>query len=283
MLGIKSLLDQQSMAISTQYPVMVIGGAEDKVNECSILTAFFRSAGGQAASIGILPCASREPSIVGERYHQIFQGMGVKQVQSLDIRHPQECDEARWIEILNQCTGIFVTGGDQLRLCGLIEGSQFMATVRQRIQQGNLALAGTSAGAAMMGEKMIAGGSSGEPPNRALVELAEGLNILPELLVDQHFHNRNRMARLMSAIAAYPDKLGIGIDEDTCAAFCGDGTFEVLGQGTVTVVDPDRLTHTNYAEVGETMPLRLHNLTIHILSQGDRYHYRKRMVLPPET
>lgn len=282
MLEIKSLLDQQSMAISTQYPVMVIGGAEDKVNGCGILTAFFKSAGGQTANIGIIPCASREPGIVGDRYQQLFQGMGASQVQVLDIRHPNECDEARWIELLQTCSGIFVTGGDQLRLCSLIGGSQFIATVKQRVQQGKLTLAGTSAGAAMMGEKMIAGGSSGEPPNRSLVELTDGLDVLPELLVDQHFHNRNRMARLMSAIAAYPDKLGIGIDEDTCAAFCGDGTFEVLGQGTVTIIDPGRLTYTNHAEVEDITPLRLHNLTVHILSEGDRYHYRKRIVLPPK-
>jgi cyanophycinase len=281
MLEIKPLLDQQSMAISTQYPVMVIGGAEDKVNGCGILTAFFKSAGGQAANIGIIPCASREPSIVGDRYQQIFQGMGASQVQVLDIRHSNECDEIHWLEILNTCTGVFVTGGDQLRLCSLVGGSKFIATVKQRVQQGKLTLAGTSAGAAMMGEKMIAGGSSGEPPNRALVELTEGLDILPELLVDQHFHNRNRMARLMSAIAAYPDKLGIGIDEDTCAAFSGDGTFEVLGQGTITIIDPGRLTYTNHGEVADLTPLRLHNLTVHILSEGDRYHYRRRTVLPP--
>jgi cyanophycinase len=105
------------------------------------------------------------------------------------------------------------------------------------------------------------------------------LGIFPELLVDQHFHNRNRMARLMSAIAAHPDKLGIGIDEDTCAAFEGNGTFEVLGKGTITIIDPGRLTHTNYPKVTETSPLSLHNLTVHVLSQGDRYNYKRRAVL----
>jgi cyanophycinase len=101
------------------------------------------------------------------------------------------------------------------------------------------------------------------------------------LLVDQHFHNRNRMARLMSAIAAYPTKLGIGIDEDTCAAFEGNGTFRVLGQGTITVIDPGSLTHTNYFESAETSPLSLHNLRLHVLSPGDRYNYKHRMVLYP--
>jgi cyanophycinase len=276
MLEVESL----SMAISTQYPVMVIGGAEDKVNGCGILTAFFKSAGGELATIGIIPCASQEQSILGDRYYQIFQGMGAQQVQILDIRLPKECDDERWLNVLGSCTGIFVTGGDQQRLCDLIGGSKFIESIKERVQLGKLALAGTSAGAAMMGEKMIAGGSSGESPNRSLVDLADGLGFIPELLVDQHFHNRNRMARLLSAIAAYPNKLGIGIDEDTCAAFEGNGTFEVLGKGTITIIDPGELTHTNYLEAGETTPLSLHKLTVHVLSQGDRYHYQHRSVLP---
>lgn len=279
MLEAKPFPAQQSMIISTHYPVMVIGGAEDKVNGCGILTAFFKSAGGKMATIGIIPCASQEPSVVGDRYYQIFKEMGAPQVQILDIRQPKECDEERWLNILGTCTGIFVTGGDQLRLRDLIGGSKFIAAIKQRIGIGNLVMAGTSAGAAIVGEKMISGGSSGESPNQSLVDLTDGLGIFPELLVDQHFHNRNRMARLMSAIAAHPDKLGIGIDEDTCAAFENDGTFEVLGKGTITIIDPGKLTHTNYPAAAESSPLSLHNLTVHVLSHGDRYNYQHRRVL----
>jgi cyanophycinase len=279
MLKVTPFLDQKSMLISTHYPVMVIGGAEDKVNGCGILTAFFKSAGGKMATIGIIPCASQEPSVVGDRYYQIFKGMGAQQVQILDIRQPQECDQQRWLDILANCTGVFVTGGDQLRLRDLIGGSRFMASIKERIALGELVLAGTSAGAAIVGERMIAGGSSGESPNQSLVDLTTGLGIFPELLVDQHFHNRNRMARLISAIAAHPDKLGIGIDEDTCAAFENDNTFEVIGKGTITIVDPGKLTHTNYRVSSQSSPLSLHNLTVHVLSPGDRYDYQNRVVV----
>jgi cyanophycinase len=265
--------------VATRYPTMVIGGAEDKVNGCDILTAFFESAGGKMSTIGILPCASQEPSVVGDRYLQIFRRMGAPQVHILDIRNRNECDTERWLELLATCTGVFVTGGDQLRLCDLIGGSKFIASIEQRIQRGSLVLAGTSAGAAIMGEKMISGGSSGESPNQLLVDLTDGLGFFPELLVDQHFHNRNRMARLMSAIAAYPDKLGVGIDEDTCAAFRGDGTFEVLGNGTITIIDPGNLTHSNYLHVADATPISLHNLTVHVLSRGDRYNYQHRAVV----
>ncbi|MEO1094854.1 MAG: cyanophycinase [Cyanobacteria bacterium J06638_28] len=269
------------MVIPTQYPIMAIGGAEDKVGECTVLTTFFENAGGAQATIGIVPSASQEPSVVGARYHRIFTQMGAANVQILDIRRPHECDEERWLKLLEGCTGVFLSGGDQVRLYEFIHNSAFMRAIKERIHMGTLVLAGTSAGAAVMGEKMISGGSSGESPNRSLVDLMDGLGIIPELLVDQHFHNRNRMARLLSAIAANPNKLGIGLDEDTCAAFKQDGTFQVIGKGTVTVIDPRELTHTNYRASDSTSPLSLHDLRVHILSAGDHYDYKHRSVCVP--
>ncbi|MEO0868398.1 MAG: cyanophycinase [Cyanobacteria bacterium J06642_11] len=271
------------MVIPTQYPVMVIGGAEDKVGPCSILTNFFKSAGGSEAVIGIVPSASQEPSVVGGRYHRIFSQMGARNVQVLDIRRPHECDEDRWLQLLDKCTGVFLSGGDQVRLFEFIRNSTFLTTLKKRLHLGTLVLAGTSAGAAVMGEKMISGGSSGESPNRGLVDLMDGLGFIPEILVDQHFHNRNRMARLLSAIAANPNKLGIGIDEDTCAAFKEDGTFEVIGKGSITVIDPRELTHTNYSSAHHTAPLNLHDLRVHILNEGDQYDYRRRLVCMPRV
>lgn len=274
-----SSMAQQPIATSLRYPVMIIGGAEDKTDKRVILSAFYESAGGSDAVIGIIPAASREPSAVGDRYYQIFTGMGARQVQVLDIRHREECDEARWLEVVEECTGIFVTGGDQVRLCDLLGDSHLIKSIRHKVYSGQVVLAGTSAGAAMMGERMIAGGSSGESPNPSLVDLAYGLCVIPELLVDQHFHNRNRMARLLSAVSANPDKLGIGIDEDTCIAMIDDDTFEVIGKGVITIVDPGEMTHTNYPQASESSPLSLHNLRLHILKQGDRYDYKKRVVL----
>jgi cyanophycinase len=280
MLEIMPQLVEPLQITAAQYPIMVIGGAEDKVNERGILSAFFESSGGAQATVGIIPCASREPEAVGIRYQQIFEQMGVKQIHLIDIRHADQCNSQRWLDVIDRCSGVFVTGGDQLRLCDLVAGSQLIARIQERIARDQLVLAGTSAGAAMMGATMIAGGSSGESPNRTLVDLTRGLGIIPEFLVDQHFHNRNRMARLLSAIAACPDKLGIGIDEDTCVAIRGDGTFEVLGQGTITVIDTQPMNYTNYSQVQDNEPICLHNLRLHVLSQGDRYNYQTRTVLP---
>lgn len=272
MLQLEKQIQETKMPQSTKTAILVIGGAEDKVHGREILHTFWNRAGGSEAIIGIIPSASREPVLIGERYQRIFEEMGAKFVKVLDIRDRAQGEDPAFQEYVEECTGIFLTGGDQLRLCGLLADTPLMERIRQRVQLGEMSIAGTSAGAAVMGHHMIAGGSSGECPNRALVDMAMGLAIIPEVIVDQHFHNRNRMSRLLSAISGYPERLGIGIDEDTCALFEKDGTIQVIGRGTVTIVDAREMSYTNQAEVGTSDPLSLHNLRIHILSYGDCYH-----------
>lgn len=279
MLQLESQYHQTRMPQSTKTAILVIGGAEDKVHGREILHTFFGRSGSLDARIAIIPSASREPVIIGDRYQGIFEEMGAKEIQVLDIRDRSQAEDSKFQEYIEECTGVFMTGGDQLRLCGLLADTPLMEKVRQRVQRGELTLAGTSAGAAVMGHHMIAGGGSGESPNRSLVDMATGLGIIPEVIVDQHFHNRNRMARLMSAVASHPERLGIGIDEDTCAMFEKDGLLQVMGKGTVTIVDPGEMSYTNHAAVGATDPISLHNLRVHILSYGDRYHLHKRCLM----
>lgn len=276
-----SLKQKMPQLLKTKTTVMVIGGAEDKLHGKEILQSFFARSGGRESQIAIVPCASREPAAMGTRYTTIFEEMGAKKIQVLDIRDRSEGEDPKWQEYLEECSGVFLTGGDQLRLCALVADTPLMEKLRLKVREGSIVLAGTSAGAAVMGHHMIAGGGSGESPNRSLVDMATGLGILPEVIVDQHFHNRNRMARLLSAIASHPDRIGIGIDEDTCAVFEGDGEILVIGKGTVTIVDPGQMSYTNKALVGPNDPLNLYNLRVHILCHGDRYNLHKGVPLPP--
>ena len=269
-------IDRQS---ATKTAILVIGGAEDKVHGKEILQTFFQRAGGIDAKIGIVPSASREPLLIGDRYYRIFADMGAKEIKVLDVRDRERGHDANYLDFVENCTGIFLTGGDQLRLCGLLADTPLMTRIIERVHAREIALAGTSAGAAVMGEQMIAGGSSGECPNRALVDLAMGLGIIPEVLVDQHFYNRNRLARLLSAISAHPQLLGVGIDEDTCAMFENDSLIKVLGKGTVTILDARGISYTNYDRVHGTEPIGIHNLTLHVLSHGDRYNLAEHQVI----
>ena len=192
---------------STKNAILVIGGAEDKVHGKEILQTFFQRSGGKDAVIGIIPCASREPTLIGERYYRLFNDMGAKEIRVLDVRDRSGAEHPDYLDFVENCTGVFLTGGDQLRLCGLLADTPLMNRIVQRAQQREISLAGTSAGAAIMGHHMISGGSSAECPNRALVDMAKGLDIIPGVLIDQHFYNRNRLARLLSAICAHPELL----------------------------------------------------------------------------
>lgn len=276
MLQVESQLEQMQVPPSTKTAILVIGGAEDKVHGREILHTFWQRSGATNAIIAIIPSASREPTIIGDRYRHIFEDMGAKRIEVLDIRERTHCEDPYFTEYIETCTGVFLTGGDQLRLCGLLADTALMERIRQRVQSGEITLAGTSAGAAVMGHHMIAGGSSGEFPNRSLVDMAMGLGIIPEVIVDQHFHNRNRIARLVSAIAMHPDRLGVGIDEDTCAIFERDGLVRVMGRGTVTIVDPKAMSASNCPQAGATDPLSLHDLRLQILCYGDCYHLQER-------
>ncbi len=262
-----------------QHAILAVGGAEDKVHGKEILHTFFEHSGGGSARIGIIPCASQDPVAIANRYEEIFKAMGALQIAVMDIRDRIQGEDPSWKTVLEPCTGVFITGGDQVRLCGLLADTPLIDTIRQRAQLGQLTLAGTSAGAAVMGHHMIAGGGSGESPNRTLVDMAIGLGFVPEVIVDQHFHNRNRMARLISAIAMQPDRLGMGIDEDTCALFSGDGHFRVIGKGVVTVVDAEAITHTNEPDVQPDDPLSIHGLRVHLLAHGDRFDLNHRRVV----
>ncbi|MBW4444021.1 MAG: cyanophycinase [Plectolyngbya sp. WJT66-NPBG17] len=267
------------MPQSLNTAIMVIGGAEDKLHGREILRDFFWRSGGSDARIAIIPSASREPVVIGNRYETIFTEMGAQEIKVLNIDDRAQGDLPELQEYVSECTAVFLTGGDQLRLCGLLSDTPVMDIVRSRAQAGQITLAGTSAGAAVMGYHMIAGGGSGESPNHSLVDMTLGLGIIPEVLVDQHFHNRNRMARLMSAIVAHPTLLGIGIDEDTCALFEGDGILQVLGKGAVTIIDPGEMTYTNQAEIEQTTPLCMGNLRLHVLSAGCRFDLRQRSMV----
>jgi cyanophycinase len=168
---------------------------------------------------------------IAGRYRAIFEEMGATAIAVMDIRDRSQGEDPSWKTVLEQCTGVFITGGDQVRLCGLLADTPLVDGLRQRAQLGEITLAGTSAGAAVMGYHMIAGGGSGESPNRSLVDMAIGLGFVPGVVVDQHFHNRNRMARLISAVAMQPDRLGLASMKTPAPCLSGTAVSKSLVRG----------------------------------------------------
>jgi cyanophycinase len=262
--------------------LVVIGGAEDKYNERRILRKFIALAGGEEARVLIVPVASDFPEFAADVYTQAFRKLGVKNVSVLRATSRQEVIDADAESLLRDVTGVFVSGGDQMRLASILGGTDFARLLAVRVREG-ITLGGSSAGAAGMSSSMIVRGESTSHPFKSAVRLSPGLGILENITIDQHFTERGRISRLITAVSYNPRHLGIGIDENTAVIFDKDGILEVLGEGTVTIVDGSGITYNDIAEVEEMEPFAVCGVQVHILRDGLRYNYFERKPLSVET
>lgn len=245
-----------------------IGGAEDH-DVPAILQRFVELCGGEDAVIAVIPTASRMKD-TGSRYLELFDDLGVADAVSLAIRTRADAALDTHVKAVEGATGVFITGGDQVRLSAVVGGTPVAQAIRKRHADG-LHVAGTSAGAAIIPEHMIAGGEGGPTPEAALVTLAPGLGLTNKVVVDQHFRQRDRLGRLLTAVSYNPFLIGLGIDEDTAAVIGPDDTIEVIGSGAVTVVDPSGLEHSTIASARAGDPVSLIDLRLHVLAAGGRY------------
>jgi cyanophycinase len=263
--------------------LIAIGGAEDKTRERVILRYFLESAGGSDANIVVLATASEVPE-TGERYAELFFGMRAETVEVLKIDNREEAlaagEDAH--DLLEYATGLFITGGSQLKFSSALGGTELGATIKRRHQEG-MVVAGTSAGASLLAEHMIALGDSGATPRRRLVHLAKGLGLAPDLVIDQHFRRRDRLGRLLTALSYNPEPLGLGIDEDTAAIIEAGGVLSVLGAGGVTVIDASGMRYTDSYAVQRGQPLAMIGLKLDFLTSGCRYDLHSRKGIAPAS
>jgi cyanophycinase len=245
-----------------------------------VLRRFAKLCGGRSAQIVIIPTASSLPD-TGERYIEIFTKIGVSRAISLPVSERADADREEYIEQFNGATGIFMTGGNQLRLSTILGGT-LMAQKIRRLNAAGVHVAGTSAGAAIMPEHMIAGGSMGLSPQADGVNLAPGLGLTNAVIIDQHFSQRDRLGRLLTAVSYNPFMLGVGIDEDTAIFIAPDRVFEVEGSGSVTIIDPEHLSYSSMDRAKKNESLSLLDLKLHILSKGCRFDIHERKPYPPK-
>lgn len=255
--------------------LLIIGGAEDKEGECKILKRFVREAGGKESRIVVLTAATELPEQVGSEYKELFERLGTSEVQVLDVSERISANRESIARELEKATGVFFTGGDQLRITGILGGTRLGRTLHWLYQRGVI-IAGTSAGASAMSDTMIVGGEAGTPKKDTLT-MAPGLGLLHSVVVDQHFAQRGRIGRLLSAIAQNPYVLGIGIDEDTSILVYSDGRFTVVGSQTVTVVDASPSMATNVSEISPGQALVLSPVLMHVLSDGYGFDLKRRV------
>lgn len=260
--------------------LVIIGGAEDKYNERRILHKFIAAAGGLDASILIVPVASDYPEFSADVYTQTFRNLGLQRVKVLRATSRQAVIDADSEELLADVTGVFISGGDQMRLVSILGGTEFARLLEERVRHSPLVLAGSSAGAAGMSATMIVRGDSASHPSKNIVQLSPGLGILRNIIIDQHFTERGRMSRLITAVSYNPRQLGLGIDENTAVIISNDGTLEVHGHGTVTIIDGSRITYNDIAEIEDGKPFAVAGVQLHILRDGLRYDITRRAPVP---
>jgi cyanophycinase len=254
--------------------IIPVGGAEEKIGDVAILRRFAELCGGGNCSIAIIPTASMLNE-TGSRYEELFRGLGVREARSIPIAHRSDCNRKDWLELLDEVDGIFLTGGNQLRLSTMIGGTEVAKAIRRRNAEG-VHVAGTSAGAAFLCEHMIAFGKEGASPRARTVTLAPGLGLTNRVIIDQHFRQRDRLGRLLTAIAYNPFAIGIGLDENTGGFIAPDETLEVVGSGALTIVDPSGLEFSSMARVRKNDAVCLIGLKLHILDQGSTFNLHTR-------
>ena len=273
--------DDSDSAHHAPGPVMIIGGAEDKLKDKVILSRFIRLAGGTDGHIVVISTASSLGEAATELYWELFTGMGAGGVSGLRPLTREEANKPQDARLLAKATGVFLTGGNQLRLSLVVGGTRLGAALLTAHARGAV-VAGTSAGASAVSTHMMAFGASGATPKHRMAQISSGLGLLKGVVVDQHFEQRTRLGRLLAVVAQSPSLIGLGLDEDTAAVVYPDDTLEVLGRGAVTIVDGSHVVTDAFHTKGHR-PMMVSGAILHSLPSGYRFDLRNRALLPHVT
>ena len=268
-------------ARSRQGDLLVIGGAEDKLGKRTVLNEFVQRSGGSDARIAVIPTASSLGPEIVEVYDALFSRLGAAEVYGVRPHSRAEASSPELVEMLDRATGIFMTGGNQLKLSTVIAGTPFGEAIVGARNRG-VTVGGTSAGASIQSSHMVAFGPGGSTPKQRMTQVAAGLGLVENCVIDQHFAQRNRYGRLLMIVSQSPQLLGMGVDEDTGAVITRrDGTelLSVVGRGSVTLFDGSAMV-TNAHEAREHRPILASGVTLHVLPAGSEFDLTSRTLVP---
>ena len=262
-------------AAAADGTLIIIGGHEDKDGRKTILREVARRVG-KDGNLAVTTVASHEPEGYFEGYQKAFGDLGLDgRLVELPIASRLEASDEAKVRLLGDARGVFFTGGDQLKITSQIGDTPVYCGIEALYRRGGV-IAGTSAGASALCETMLVRGSGDESYRIGDLDMAPGLGLIKDVIIDQHFAERGRMGRLLGAVAQNPRVLGIGIDEDTAIVVERGTSFRVLGSGAVYVVDGSGVTHSNIAEERKDRPLSIYDVKLHVLSHGDAFDLRER-------
>ncbi|HEY5113622.1 MAG TPA: cyanophycinase [Coriobacteriia bacterium] len=259
--------------------LVLMGGSGPDGFEPRILRRFVELAGGTAeARVVVVPTASEDRSATIERYQNAFELEDVQNIEVLDIRTHHQADLPETLRVLHEATGIMFTGGDQLRLLSILNGTGFAQELRRRSRDG-LVVGGSSAGAMALGDPVIIRGEPSEFYEAGEIRQMAGLDVADGLSVDTHLVPRGRLVRLLPVISAHPDRLGLGIDEGCGVTISPEGMLTVVGPGVVLVVDGSAAQSHGASGAEPGAALSVTGLQLHVLSDGDEFDLRARQIV----
>lgn len=260
--------------------LIAIGGGE-MAEAAEVLDEVFRHLESKSdPRVTVMTVATSDSKAASVKYNSLFRGRGIKHVDVVDISERDDSFNDASLKKIKNADGLFFTGGDQLNITSLLGGSPLHNLIHERYVEGVL-IAGTSAGAAMMSSSMIISGKSDTAPKVGGVEIAPGMNMIDGTIIDSHFSQRGRHGRLLTAIAHYPQVLGLGIDERTAMIF-QDGHFKVVGEGVVTVIDGSQMRHSDLPHRHKNENIGMFGVDVHVLPSGYAYKMEERTPVAPK-
>lgn len=261
--------------------LIIIGGAEDKEGKKEILRRVCNSIDKNEDTLLVATIATEYPKEVANKYKEVFEDLKVKNIKVLDIAEREDAYEELNVNLIKEASLIFFTGGDQLRITSLIGGTPVYEQLKEACSNG-MFIVGTSAGASVMSDTMVVQGDDDDSPRKCTLKMSPGLGLIKGVIIDQHFAQRGRMGRLLAGIAQNPEVLGIGIDENTGIVVNKSGTVEVIGEGAVYFIDGSTITYTNVSELHAEDILSMHNVKLHILTNGNKFDLLKKSPVEEE-
>lgn len=263
------------MNVELNGNLIIIGGAEDKEGKKKILEQVCNCLDKKNDILLVVTVATLYPREAAHKYKEVFNKLGVKNIEVLDISNRESSFKKENIDLIKKSKLIFFTGGDQLRITSLIGGTPVCEELKKAAKTGKY-IVGTSAGASVMSDTMIIEGKDEESPRKCTLKMSPGMGFIENVIIDQHFAQRGRIGRLLTGIAENPEVLGIGIDENTAIMVNKKGTLEVIGEGAVYIIDGSTITYTNVSEQHCDEVLSMYNVKLHILKEGNRFSLLRR-------
>lgn len=232
----------------------------------------------EGAPILGITTASNQVAVAAEMWAADLSQAGAKNVAMPVVETREQACNPKIVEQARNARGIFLGGGDQVKLVSALGGTPLEEAIREAYLDGAI-VCGTSAGAAALTKTTLAGNEVDDEGKLVEQYIGPGLGLLGyHTLIDTHFTQRRRLYRLFVAIAEFPALMGLGIDEDTALVVKREiGT--VIGKGGVTFVDGSSVRFNNASDVTRGPELTISALRVGIVGTGQQFNLKKREVL----